>query len=74
MYIYRCISFKDLYLRKEYYYILYITDFSRDIKIDCDIFERQRAEWIKFLASFANLEDRANRVYNDVSMNIFPST
>ncbi|GMN42322.1 hypothetical protein TIFTF001_011534 [Ficus carica] len=24
----------------------------------------QRAEWIKFLGSFANLEDRANRVYN----------
>ncbi|PON89623.1 hypothetical protein TorRG33x02_146050 [Trema orientale] len=30
---------------------------------------RQRAEWIKFLASFANLEDRANRVYNDIKQN-----
>ncbi|PON33172.1 hypothetical protein PanWU01x14_355030, partial [Parasponia andersonii] len=29
----------------------------------------QRAEWIKFLASFANLEDRANRVYNDIKEN-----
>ncbi|EXB86759.1 hypothetical protein L484_007783 [Morus notabilis] len=29
----------------------------------------QRAEWIKFLGSFANLEDRANRVYSAVKQN-----
>ncbi|KAL5574322.1 hypothetical protein UlMin_023919 [Ulmus minor] len=29
----------------------------------------QRAEWIKFLGSFANVEDRANRVYSAVKEN-----
>ena len=38
---------------------------------DLDVFEWQRAEWIKFLGVFANLETTANQVYDAVSITVY---